>query len=63
VRDISVPVVIRQGALDRLVNVGHGRWLADSIPGARGVLLADAGHGSIALPWSEVVAELVEAAR
>jgi pimeloyl-ACP methyl ester carboxylesterase len=63
VRDIRVPVVVRQGELDRLVNVGHGRWLAEAIPGARGVFFADAGHGSIALPWSEVVAELVEAAR
>jgi pimeloyl-ACP methyl ester carboxylesterase len=61
--DIRVPVVVRHGELDRLVNVGHGRWLADAIPGARGVFLADAGHGSIALPWAEVVADLVAAAR
>jgi pimeloyl-ACP methyl ester carboxylesterase len=63
VRDIRVPVVVRHGELDRLVNVGHGRWLAEAIPAARGVFIADAGHGSIGLPWSEVVAELVAAAR
>lgn len=61
VADIRVPVVVRHGALDRLVNVEHGRWLAGAIPGARGVFLEDAGHGSIALPWDEVVRQLVEA--
>lgn len=62
VRDIRVPVSVRHGEVDRLVDVGHGRWLADAIPGARGVFLADAGHGSIALPWTEVVDDLVRAA-
>jgi pimeloyl-ACP methyl ester carboxylesterase len=62
VADIRVPVVVRQGALDRLVAVEQGRWLAATIPGARGVFLNDAGHGSIALPWSHVVAELRAAA-
>lgn len=62
VADIHVPVVIRHGELDRLVPTANGRWLAATIPGARGVFLDDAGHGSIALPWSEVVAELQEAA-
>lgn len=63
VADIRVPVVVRHGELDRLVPVASGRWLAATIPGARAIFLADAGHGSIALPWSEVVAQLVEAAR
>jgi pimeloyl-ACP methyl ester carboxylesterase len=62
VADIQVPVVVRQGELDRLVDVAHGRWLAANIRGARGVFLPDAGHGSIALPWSDVVGELVSAA-
>lgn len=61
--DIRVPVVVRQGALDRLVKIEQGRWLAATIPGARGVFLDDAGHGSIALPWTDVVAELRAAAR
>lgn len=63
VADIRVPVVVRHGALDRLVNIAHGRWLAAAIPGARGVLLDDAGHGSVALPWEETIADLVGAAR
>jgi pimeloyl-ACP methyl ester carboxylesterase len=62
VADIRVPVVVRHGALDRLVNIAHGRWLAAHIPGARATFIDDAGHGSICLPWSEVVKELVAAA-
>jgi pimeloyl-ACP methyl ester carboxylesterase len=63
VADIRVPVIVRQGALDKLVHIEQGRWLAATIPGARGVFLDDAGHGSIALPWSDVVAELRAADR
>jgi len=62
VADIRVPVIVRQGALDRLVHIEQGRWLAAAIPGARGVFLDDAGHGSIALPWADVVADLRTAA-
>jgi pimeloyl-ACP methyl ester carboxylesterase len=62
VADIRVPVVIRHGALDRLVNIAQGRWLAANIPGARGTFLDDAGHGSICLPWRDVIAELRGAA-
>ena len=61
VADITVPVVVRHGVLDR-VEVGHGRWLARTIPGARGVFLPDAGHGSIALPWTDVVDDVIRAA-
>lgn len=62
VADIRVPVVVRHGEVDRLVPAANGHWLAAAIPGARGAFLDDAGHGSIALPWSEVVSELVAAA-
>lgn len=62
VADIRVPVVVRHGELDGLVDVRQGRWLARAIPGARGVFLPDAGHGSIALPWPDVVADLLRAA-
>ena len=60
--DIRVPVVVRHGELDRLVPFAHGQWLAQTIPGARADFHADAGHGSIALPWADVVTSLVEAA-
>jgi pimeloyl-ACP methyl ester carboxylesterase len=62
IADIRIPVVVRHGVLDRLVDVGQGRWLAAAIPGARGVFLADAGHGSIALPWADVVDDVSRAA-
>lgn len=62
VADIRVPVIVRHGELDRLVDVRQGRWLAEAIPGARGVILGDAGHGSVALPWIDVVVDLVRAA-
>jgi pimeloyl-ACP methyl ester carboxylesterase len=62
VSDIRVPVVVRQGELDKLVLSTQGRWLAATIPGARGVFVDDAGHGSIALPWSDVIADLLAAA-
>jgi pimeloyl-ACP methyl ester carboxylesterase len=61
VADIRVPVVVRHGELDRLVPIAHGRWLAGAIPGARATILPDAGHGSIALPWADVIGELVAA--
>ena len=63
VADIRVPVVVRQGENDRHVSVHHGRWLAATIPGARGVFLPDTGHSSVTQPWSAVIAELVAAAR
>jgi pimeloyl-ACP methyl ester carboxylesterase len=62
VADIRVPVVVRHGTLDKLVPAVQGAWLAATIPHARGVFYEDAGHGSIVLPWAEVVAQLREAA-
>ena len=63
VADIRVPVVVRQGGMDKLVKEAQGRWLAETIPGARGVFIPDAGHGSICVPWSEVLDDLRRAAR
>jgi pimeloyl-ACP methyl ester carboxylesterase len=61
VADIRVPVVVRHGEEDRYVTVDHGRWLAQQIPGARGVFLPEVGHFAILQPWSEVVQQLVNA--
>jgi pimeloyl-ACP methyl ester carboxylesterase len=41
---ISVPVLVMQGALDLMVPMAHGRWLADRVPGAEVVLSSDDGH-------------------
>lgn len=41
---ISSPTVVVHGALDRFVDVRHGRRIAELIPGAQYVELPDAGH-------------------
>ncbi|TFC07010.1 alpha/beta hydrolase [Cryobacterium adonitolivorans] len=54
---ISVPVLIAQGGLDRVVPPAHGAWLAHAIPNAERWDSADDGHISIlnecppALDW------------
>jgi pimeloyl-ACP methyl ester carboxylesterase len=60
VRDIGVPVMIRQGELDHLMRVEHGRWLAQHIPGARAQILPEHGHGSIVEPFDEVMDALLQ---
>jgi pimeloyl-ACP methyl ester carboxylesterase len=42
---ISVPTLIVHAHGDRVVNVRHGRWLADRIPGARYAELPGSDHG------------------
>lgn len=61
VADIRVPVIVRHGEGDGWVSIEHGRWLARTIPGARGVFPPRAGHTSIMVPFEEVVDQLVEA--
>lgn len=61
VADIRVPVVVRQGEMDRHVTPVQGHWLAEHIPGARGVFLPDAGHSAVTQPWSDVIADLLGA--
>lgn len=54
---IEVPVLLLHGGRDRIVPPGHGRWLAEQIPGARMGLFPDDGHISVlrggddALEW------------
>ena len=62
VADIRVPVVVRHGDDDGRVSIEHGRWLARTIPGARGVFPPGGGHMSILVSFEDVVAQLVEAA-
>ena len=62
VRDIAVPVVVRHGELDPLVDVRQGRWLASAIPGARSTFIADAGHMAVVLPWEQLIDGLLDAA-
>jgi pimeloyl-ACP methyl ester carboxylesterase len=60
--DLTVPVSIWQGAHDRMVPYGHGRWLADAVPGARAHLFDDEGHLSLVARVDEILAELRQAA-
>jgi pimeloyl-ACP methyl ester carboxylesterase len=45
---ILVPVKVWHGREDRFVPFGHGRWLADTIPGAQAELSDDDGHLTVA---------------
>jgi pimeloyl-ACP methyl ester carboxylesterase len=56
---ISVPVTVWQGAHDRMVPTGHGRWLADAIPGATLHLDAAEGHISLMLRADEILDDLL----
>ena len=42
--DITVPVLVAWGEADRMIPVEHGRAYAKAIPGARFLLIAEAGH-------------------
>jgi pimeloyl-ACP methyl ester carboxylesterase len=55
---ITVPVSVWQGAHDRMVPYAHGRWLADTIPGARAHLFDDEGHVSLVTRLDEILADL-----
>jgi pimeloyl-ACP methyl ester carboxylesterase len=62
VAEIRVPVIVRHGELDPLVDPRHGRWLGRSIAGARLRMVPEAGHGSICQPFDAIVGLLAEAA-
>lgn len=63
VADIRVPVVVRHGELDTLVDVRHGRWVAETIPNAVAHFLPEAGHLAVVDPFESVVDQLVRARR
>lgn len=46
---MSVPVTVWQGAQDMMVPLGHGKWLASHVSGARSELRPEHGHLSLAL--------------
>jgi class 3 adenylate cyclase len=53
---VQVPALVVHRRLDRLVNVRHGRWLADHLPDAKLVELPGGDH----LPWGEGADELID---
>jgi class 3 adenylate cyclase len=56
---VQVPTLVLHRRFDRLVNVRHGRWLAEHLPNAELVELAGGDH----LPWGEGTEELIDAAQ
>jgi pimeloyl-ACP methyl ester carboxylesterase len=57
-QDVAVPVAVWHGEDDRMVPVGHGRFIADLLPDARRHLVAGEGHLSIAAcRFGEAMAE------
>lgn len=62
--EISVPTTLWHGSEDLMVPFGHGRWLADRVPGVSAHLLEGEGHVSVVLGRvGEALDELVAAGR
>jgi pimeloyl-ACP methyl ester carboxylesterase len=58
--DVSVPVSLWQGTEDRMVPVGHGRWLAEHLPNADYEQVDGEGHISI---WRAALPVVLERLR
>ena len=59
-RQAKAPVIIEYGAQDVNVPAGHGRWLAQNVPGAQVLVNPEGGHRS---PPEKVLERLVTLAR
>ena len=57
--EIRVPTLVLHGDEDPLFPLGHGRALADEIPGARLVVLERMGHELPSEVWDAVVPEIL----
>ncbi|MEO7071175.1 MAG: alpha/beta hydrolase [Nostocoides sp.] len=61
---ITSPTLLVHGDRDAMVPADHGQWLAERIPGAERIVLADADHGVVTmLRLDEQYARLVAIAR
>ncbi|WP_030732850.1 alpha/beta fold hydrolase [Streptomyces sp. NRRL S-237] len=57
---ISVPTLVIHGSADPMFPLRHGEALAERIPGARLLVLEDAGHGVDRADWTTVAAAILD---
>ncbi|MGY4393986.1 alpha/beta fold hydrolase [Streptomyces sp. TE12347] len=57
---IAVPTLVIHGSADPMFPLRHGEALAERIPGARLLVLADAGHGVDRADWETVAAAILD---
>ena len=60
VSSITVPTLVVHGTADPMFPIEHGEALADAIPGAQLLRLADAGHGIDRTDWDRVVPAILK---
>jgi pimeloyl-ACP methyl ester carboxylesterase len=57
---ITAPTLVIHGTADPMFPMEHGEALAEEIPGAKLLLLEDAGHGIDRADWEPIVAAILE---
>lgn len=57
---IRVPTLVVHGAADPMFPLPHGHALAEEIPGARLLVLPDAGHGVARADWPALTSAIIE---
>jgi pimeloyl-ACP methyl ester carboxylesterase len=55
---IRVPVLVVHGAADRMVPVQQAEWLAAHVPGARSIVVPEAGHIDVLVRGPQLVPAL-----
>jgi pimeloyl-ACP methyl ester carboxylesterase len=58
--EISAPTLVIHGTADPMFPAEHGRALAQAIPGARLMLLEEAGHGVEPADWSAIAGAIAD---
>jgi pimeloyl-ACP methyl ester carboxylesterase len=57
---ITAPTLVIHGTADPMFPVQHGKALAEEIPGARLLVLEDAGHGVYRADWERIAGAILE---
>ncbi|MEM7336499.1 MAG: alpha/beta hydrolase [Chloroflexota bacterium] len=61
-KQVDIPTLVIHGALDPLITPDRGKETADSIPGARWLLIEDMGHNLPRPRWDEIADAITELA-